>query len=67
MDGKLGVNLMRENRGLNSTFLAPTAFFPLIGGIMLQYTSFVYLFILTALFILASFLLSFKLEESRKR
>jgi len=53
--------------GLNSTFLAPTAFFPLIGGIVLQYTSFVYLFILTALFILTSFSLSFKLEESRMR
>jgi len=52
--------------GLNSTLLAPTAFFPLIGGIVLQYSSFVYLFILTALFILTSFSLSFKLEESRK-
>ena len=53
--------------GLNSTFLAPTAFFPLIGGIMLKYTSFVHLFILTTLFIFTSFSLSFKLEESRKK
>jgi len=53
--------------GLNSNFLAPTAFFPLIGGMVLQYSSFASIFILTALLVFISFFLSLKLEEPRKR
>ncbi|MCD6575227.1 MFS transporter [Candidatus Aerophobetes bacterium] len=52
---------------LSNTFLAPTAIFPLAGGIIIQYISFATLFILTALAVFAGFFLSFKLEEPRKR
>jgi len=52
--------------GLSSSFLAPTAFFPLIGGIVIQYISFAFLFVLTALLVSMSFFLSLKLEEPRR-
>jgi len=52
--------------GLSSTFLAPTAFFPLIGGVVIQYISFAFLFVLTALLVSMSFFLSLKLEEPRR-
>ena len=52
--------------GLSSTLVAPTALFPLIGGVIIQYASFVTLFALTAILISISFLLSLKLQESRK-
>ena len=51
--------------GLTSTFLAPTALFPLIGGAIIQYTSFLFLFSLTTLFVFIGFLLSLKLKEPR--
>ena len=53
--------------GLNGVFLAPTALFPLIGGIVLEYATFALLFVLTAGLILSSFCLSFTLQESRHR
>jgi len=52
--------------GLSSSFLAPTAFFPLIGGVVIQYISFAFLFVLTALLVSMSFFLSLKLEEPRR-
>ena len=52
--------------GLSNTLVAPTALFPLIGGVIIQYASFVTLFVLTALLISIGFLLSLKLQESRK-
>ncbi len=52
--------------GLSSTFLAPTAFFPLIAGVVIQYISFAFLFVLAALLVSMSFFLSLKLEEPRR-
>lgn len=52
---------------LDGTFILPVTLFPLIGGIIVQYISYKFLFIITMLTVLASFILSFKLKNPRDR
>jgi len=63
--GSVIPQLFVANKVETSTFLAPTALFPLIGGAIIQYTSFLFLFSLTTLFVFIGFLLSLKLKEPR--
>jgi len=51
---------------LNGTLTFPIAIFPLIGGAMIQYISYDFLFITTLLIIFLGFILSLKLEEPRE-
>jgi len=51
---------------LNGTLIFPIAIFPLIGGAMIQYISYDFLFITTLLIIFLGFILSLKLEEPRE-
>ena len=46
--------------------LMPVVFFPLIGGILIQRSSYSILFAITSLFLLGAFILSFSLKEPRR-
>jgi len=50
---------------LNGTFVLPVTIFPLIGGIIVQYISYNFLFIITMVAILFGFILSLKLKDPR--
>ena len=50
---------------INGTLNIPVMLFPLLGGIIVQHTSYTFLFIITSVLILIGVLLSFKLEEPR--
>jgi len=50
---------------VNGTLTIPVMLFPLVGGIIVQHTSYTFLFIITSVLILIGILLSFKLEEPR--
>lgn len=51
---------------LEGTFRLPVVFFPLIGGILIQRSSYGILFAITSLFLLGAFILSFGLKEPRR-
>ena len=51
---------------LEGTFRLPVVFFPLIGGALIQHSSYNVLFAITGLSLLGAFILSFSLEEPRK-
>lgn len=51
---------------LEGTFRLPVVFFPLIGGILIQRSSYGILFAITSLFLLGAFILSFSLKEPRR-
>jgi MFS family permease len=51
---------------LNGTLTAPIMVFPLIGGIMIQYTSYKFMLIVTIATILIGLILSLWLREPRK-
>ncbi|MDP8218294.1 MAG: MFS transporter [Candidatus Theseobacter exili] len=51
---------------LEGTFRLPVVFFPLIGGVLVQYSSYTMLFAITGFFLLGAFILSFCLKEPRK-
>jgi len=50
----------------NSTLTFPMLIFPLIGGIIIQYISYNFLFILTLLILLIGFILSLRLKDPRE-
>ncbi|SHM45602.1 Predicted arabinose efflux permease, MFS family [Caldanaerovirga acetigignens] len=52
--------------GLLNTLTAPTTFLPLLGGIILQYLSYVHLFLITALVVASSVVTAFALKEPEK-
>lgn len=49
--------------GVNGTLNIPVTLFPLLGGIIVQHTSYTFLFIVASVLILIGILLSFKLEQ----
>jgi len=51
---------------LEGTSKLPVVFFPLIGGVLIQRSSYNMLFAITSLFLLGAFILSFSLKEPRK-
>jgi len=51
---------------LNGTLTFPILIFPLIGGTIIQYISYNFLFILTLLILLVGFMLSLKLNDPRE-
>ncbi len=51
---------------LNGTLTFPVSLFPLIGGIIIQYVSYNFLFMITSSVIFIGFVLSLKLIEPRK-
>jgi len=51
---------------LEGTFRLPVVFFPLIGGMLIQRSSYSMVFAITGLFLLAAFILSFGLKEPRR-
>ena len=50
---------------VNGTLNISVMLFPLVGGIIVQHTSYTFLFIFTSVLVLISIILSFKLEEPR--
>jgi len=50
---------------LNGTFSFPVMIFPLIGGIIVQYISYNFLFMITIITVLFGFILSLKLKDPR--
>ncbi len=52
---------------LEGTFRLPVVFFPLIGGVLIQRSSYSVVFAITGLFLLGAFILSFSLKEPRRR
>jgi len=52
---------------LNGTLTIPAMLFPLIGGIIIQYTSYKFLLIITMVVMLVGFILSLWLREPRKQ
>jgi len=50
---------------LEGTFRLPVVFFPLIGGMLIQHSSYNVVFAITGLFLLGAFVLSFSLKEPR--
>jgi len=50
---------------VTGTLIFPVSLFPLIGGLIAQYMSYEILFLVTAIFILLGFILSFGLKEPR--
>lgn len=52
---------------LNGTLTIPVMLFPLIGGIIIQYTSYKFLLIITMVVMLVGFILSLWLREPRKQ
>jgi len=51
---------------LNGTLTAPVMIFPLIGGILIQYTSYKFLLIVTIIIVLIGSILSLWLREPRE-
>jgi len=51
---------------LEGTFRLPVVFLPLIGGVLVQHTSYSILFAITSVFLLGAFILSFSLKEPQK-
>jgi MFS family permease len=51
--------------GVNGTLTIPVMLFPLLGGIIIQHTSYTFLFIITAVPILIGIVLSAKLKDPR--
>lgn len=52
---------------LNGTLSFPIVVFPLLGGILVEHTSYNFLFVVTSLVVLAGFILSLSLREPRAR
>lgn len=52
--------------GLLNTLTAPTTFLPLLGGVIIQFLSYVHHFVITAVLVFSSVVMSFALKEQRQ-